>query len=67
MLLLLHRTFVFLSTHSSHDNVGLLRFCFVRGCSDTKPLSPAWVVVLLAGVATGETEAYGEGSMVIVG
>lgn len=29
-----YSTFVFLSTHSSHDRVGLLRFCFFLACSE---------------------------------
>jgi hypothetical protein len=32
-------TFVFLSTHSSHDRVGLFRFCFFFGGSDMEPSS----------------------------
>jgi hypothetical protein len=32
-------TLVFLSTHSSHDNVGLLRFCFFFGGPGVDPSS----------------------------
>jgi hypothetical protein len=32
-------TLVFLSTHSSHDKVGLLRFCFFFEGSNPKPSS----------------------------
>lgn len=59
-------TLVFLSTHSSHDKVGLLRFCFflrgsaVEPCSFLVGAGEAWKV---DSVAVGETDGYEAGDV----
>jgi hypothetical protein len=51
---------VFLSTHSSHDNVGLLRFCLFLEDSNPTPSSCfiGGVLKVEFSVAVGETDVY---------
>lgn len=54
-------TFVFLSTHSSHERVGLFRFCFFLGGSSKAPssvLSSAGEAEKVPSVVAGDMAVY---------